>query len=192
MIPPSDIIAFMTRWLRKSLGYNLNKLHGCFDAFFSDFVLYNFLYDYICQEDERRFPEEGDKKRAVEVARRFLGSSVIAGDAEIQRSAQELVTLVTKKSFYLRDDMWDAERVARLGTTDPELWSKALMEVLYQIRCNTFHGRKPFHEAQKRVLVPCITILRRVNDLLIEKLAPGTVKPGELSRRVDLAESDDD
>jgi hypothetical protein len=192
MTPPSDIITFISRWRRKSLNYNLERLQGCFDAFFSAFVLYNFLYDYICQEDAHRFPEEGDRKRAVEVARRFLSSSAIAEDEVVKRSAQELVDLVNEKSFYIRDDEWDAAQVAGLGTANAERWTEALMEVLYRIRCNTFHGRKLFHESQKRVLMPCITILRRVNDLLIEKLAPGRVQLGEPKRRPDLAESEDD
>lgn len=182
MSAPRDIVAFILRWRKKSEKYNYDKLTDCFDGFFSVFVLYNFLYDYICQEDEDRYPETGDRQRSIQVARRFLGADLIATDQDIRRSADQLKSLVMQEVFYLRGATWDSARVAGLDSTDNEQWVKCLLEVLYQIRCNTFHGRKPFHEKQKRILLPCIAILRRINDLMIDKLAPGALERTPVKR----------
>jgi len=45
-----------------------------------------------------------------------------------------------------------------------------LLEIVYQIRCNTFHGQKRFEESQRQILDPCIRILERLNDMMITKL----------------------
>ena len=176
MSPPRDIVAFMIRWRKKSKNYNYERLNAFFDGFFTVFVLYNFLYDYICQEDKDRYPESGDRQRSINVARRFLGADVIASDQVIRHNASLLKSLVEEKAFYLRDESWDNTRVAGLDSIDNEEWTKCLLEVLYQIRCNTFHGRKQFQEEQKKILLPSINILGRINDLLIEKLAPGALE----------------
>ncbi len=69
--------------------------------------------------------------------------------------------------------MWDKERARRLEFTNSEEWAKSVLDILYQIRCNLFHGSKPFSEDQRVILIPCIHILETINDLLIKEIAPG-------------------
>ena len=146
----------------------MTKLEDCFDRFFTSYVLYNFLYELVGIREGYEF--HGDEEAAIKVVRKFLGAQILFGDEDLQREAKALVELINQRIFYVRDTAWDAERVAKLRTSDPEQWSKGLLEIVYKIRCNTFHGQKRFEPQQCLILQPCIRVLERLNDKLIEKL----------------------
>jgi hypothetical protein len=169
---PQDIIEFVLRWRRKGQRYNYDRLEDCFDGFFTAFVLYNFLYDLICDYERSRFPQTGDRKRATEVVRQFLGSDALSSDPNIRAHALAIKGTVESGTLYVRDAVWDAKRVRSLGSSDPVEWAQSVLDILYQIRCNTFHGSKSFNEDQRVILIPCIRILEAVNDMLIERTAP--------------------
>lgn len=161
----------MRRWRNKSMGYNYTHVADCFDGFFTAFVLYNFLYDLICEYDPTHYPQPGDKKRATEVVLSFLGSNAIATNSHLRRSADSIRQLVENGTFYLRGNVWDAEKVSGLASNDSGIWANALLQILYQIRCNTFHGRKSFQAEQKSILVPSIEVLEALNDMLMDRIA---------------------
>ena len=69
------------------------------------------------------------------------------------------------------NNAWDAEKVSGLASNDSQIWANALLQILYQIRCNTFHGRKSFQTQQKRILVPSIKALETLNDMLMDRIA---------------------
>ena len=54
---PEDILDFMRRWRNKSTAYDYTRVEDCFDGFFTAFVLYNFLYDLICEYDPAHYPK---------------------------------------------------------------------------------------------------------------------------------------
>lgn len=170
---PSDIIDFMLRWRKKSRQYDYNRLNHCFDGFFTIFVLYNFLYDLICEYDRQTYPQQGDRRRATDVVVQFLGGQVIASDKEIRTNAFLIKKLVENGIFCIRASTWDRTKVADIENEEPTCWAVSLLEILYQVRCNTFHGQKPFLDKQKEILVPCIKTLQRICDMLIDKIAPG-------------------
>jgi hypothetical protein len=184
---PEDILDFMLRWRRKSTLYDYNQVEDCFDGFFTAFVLYNFLYDPICEYDPVDYPQRGDRQRATEVVLSFLGSEAIATNAELRRGADSIRQLVENGTFYLRGEQWDAQRVSGLTSPDSYTWAAALLQILYQIRCNTFHGRKQFRPVQKRILVPSIKALETINDMLMHKIAGNRVRNGQLADMDDAA-----
>src|SRR5215472_16590838 len=104
----------MTRWRRKSEAYDYTRVEDCFDGLLTAFVLYNFLYDLICEYDPVHYPQRGDRQRATEVVLSFLGSQAIAANADLRRSADSIRQLVENGTFYLRGDHLDAERVSGL------------------------------------------------------------------------------
>ncbi len=169
---PQDIIEFSLRWRRKGQQYKYDKLEDYFDGFFTAFVLYNFLYELICDYDPSHFPQTGDRQRATEVAIRFLGSEAIASNQRIRTHTLEIKDAVESRNFYVRDTVWDNNRVKSLESRDAGQWAKNMLEIIYQIRCNTFHGSKSFAWEQRTILLPCIRILEAVNDMLIEKVDP--------------------
>jgi len=165
---PSDTREFISRWRKKRDGYDMEKLEDYFDRFFTSYVLYNFLYELVTVQEGYKF--DGDQEAAVKAVRKFLGARTLFNDEVLHRESMQLVDLIGKRTFYVRDSVWDEKRVAKLKTQDAEQWSKGLLEVVYKIRCNTFHGQKRFEEGQRQILNPCIGALERLNDRLIEKL----------------------
>jgi hypothetical protein len=126
----------------------------------------------VCAQKEGEYPYRGDEKRAIKVPKKFLGAEVIAMDGEIRNNANAIKVLLEDSTFYIRGAVWDRARIDKLNSNDPEQWSKGILEIVYKIRCNTFHGQKSFQESQKNILIPCIRILQRLNDMMIRKLAP--------------------
>ena len=147
-------------------------LPDCFDRFFTAFVLYNFLYNRICDEDNCNYPYKRDPERATKAVEKFLTASSIMESTVIAENAAAIKSLLESQTFYIRDNIWDRERVLALNTADPALWAIGLLEIVYKIRCNTFHGHKSFEDRQKRILVPCIKIIEELNDMLINNMSP--------------------
>src|SRR3990172_2104801 len=153
---PEEMVQFILRWQGKVRRYDYDQLEHCFDGFFTAFVLYNILYDIICEHNQNQYPQTRDRWRAIEVVPDFLGADSIATDPDIRTNASAIKDLI-ELTFYIRRDVrWDREKINALGSNNSEIWAKGLLEILYQIRCNTFHGHKSYREEQKQILVPCI------------------------------------
>ena len=108
--------------------------------------------------------------KAAKAAKKFLGAHAIFADPVIRQNGDKIRTLIEAKTFYIRDKVWDSKKVEKLNSADPEQWVKGLLEIIYGIRCNTFHGQKAFDERQSAILDPCIGVIERLNDILIEKI----------------------
>ena len=166
---PKDTSEFIQRWKHKRRFYPLDRLDHYFDRFFTSFVLYNFLYNEISSRLQPNW--NGDEKKATKAAKKLLGAETIFNDRLIRQNGDKICHLVKTKTFYIRDKVWDEQKIKKLTSTDPEQWVKGLLEIVYGIRCNTFHGQKSFEESQKSILGPCIAITERLNDMLIEKMS---------------------
>lgn len=94
-----DILEFILRWQCKSALYNYARVEDCFDGLFTAFVLYNFLYDLICEYNPARYPQGGDRKRATEVVLSFLGAETIATEIDLRRSASSIREVVENGTF---------------------------------------------------------------------------------------------
>ena len=167
MYVSEDKFDFLERWMEKATDYDLNDLSGCFDAFFTAYVPFNFIYYFIAHNSTHNL----DKKEIpVKIPRRFLGSEAIASDSEIKESAIEIQKFAEKGLLDLKTIEWDKKQIKKLSSNDPEQFSSGALEIIYGIRCNLFHGEKPIEERQQRILIPCIKIIRRLNDLMVTKL----------------------
>ena len=99
-------------------------------------------------------------------------ASVIAEDTEIRSNIDDVKELLIPDRFYIRsrESEWDHEQIKKLSSDDSDQYCEGVLGILYGIRCNIFHGEKPVEEPQKQILIPCVKIMRRLNDLMIEKL----------------------
>lgn len=165
---PKDTLEFIQRWQRKRRLYKLDRLEHYFDRFFTSFVLYNFLYDTICIRLQLNL--DRDKEMATKAAKEHLGANAIFNDPMIRENADKIRVLIESSTFYIRNQVWDAQRIQKLTPRDPELWVEGLLEIMYGIRCNTFHGQKSFEESQKAILDPCIAVVERLSDMIIETM----------------------
>ena len=167
MYVSEDKFEFLERWKEKGEDYDLDDLSNCFDAFFAAYVPFNFIYDFIAHNSPSI---AGNKTIPVKVPRIFLGSKAIASDSEIKANATKIQKLGEAGRLNLKNPRWDLKQIEKLASNDPEQFSSGVLEIMYGIRCNLFHGEKPIEERQQLILTPCVRILLRLNDLMIEKL----------------------
>ena len=64
----------------------------------------------------------------------------------------------------------DLELLNKLESTHTDRKAKAIADFIYSIRCNVFHAQKGYQQNQTRVLNPVNTLLKKMIDVLFEKL----------------------
>lgn len=175
---------FCDRWIAKAEAYRSNDLEDLFDRFFTLFVAYNRFYSAAAElyrdplYRRNRFIHKGDRREATTVMAEIIGaprfSEVVQENKEIAASCDAISELLEKRFFFLHsnretkepDLVRDDKLVAALRR--PSLL--AVLECLYQIRCNIFHGEKEFAPRQAELLIPAITLLEVVVRLSREAL----------------------
>jgi len=190
---------FCDRWLKKAREYDETELSQCFDKFFTLFVVYNALYsetaallyrkaraesrnDYKMESDH--FP---DSEAATKYVLDLLGSrnllNTLKDDLESSKAIETIIDLMDRKRFNVQlDPVWgrlqpdkDQELLASLKSNSRDNKARAILTVIYSIRCNIFHGRKGFVDHQEELLIPATIILRKVIDSLYRKLKSAPV-----------------
>jgi hypothetical protein len=99
-------------------------------------------------------------------------------DEETRAAIERIKTLIDQEAFYIKLDMVtgdrcrnkDLELLESLRSTNSNKEASAILDILYNIRCNMFHGHKGFEGVQVRLLRPATVILRTVIEILHGKL----------------------
>jgi hypothetical protein len=181
---------FIRRWLKKAEEIEIVHLEDYFDKYFTLFVAYNRLYamtTFILAEkkrvnisDKNAFP---DSDAATDYVSQYVGArnllKTIDENPKSQAALGTMIKLIEEEKFYIKLDMVTGARqpakdkalLARLRSGNKNEKGTAVLEMLYAIRCNMFHGHKGFHEVQKDLLDPAISILERLIVVLREKIA---------------------
>ena len=153
------------------MRYHLDdNLSNYFDRFVTGFILFNCLYNelnkFLCLE------LKADNKKAVVVARVFLNSKTIQDETIIFSKGNEILRMIMAKEFHIWNKDTDHQHpaVIQLASSKSEEWVTGLLKIIYGIRCNMFHGEKDFSGNQIKILTPCILVIEKLNEMIIEKL----------------------
>lgn len=172
--PTAFTHSFCLRWLKKASRCSPDRLDEAFDRFFTLFVAYNRLYSQLGEVAAR--PERGDHAQATRVYADIVGRDQLWTDLLTARLDEDLATIAAMigplGSFNITfdrasnspDTVADARLSADLLHGAPPARVDAILELLYQVRCNLFHGRKGFEARQLELLQPCTRCLRSVID----------------------------
>jgi hypothetical protein len=57
-----------------------------------------------------------------------------------------------------------------LSSSNAHHRAEAILKIIYQVRCNMFHGRKSVEPIQKQLLLPLIVLLEKIIEKLYQKL----------------------
>jgi hypothetical protein len=180
---------FCHSWLNKADEYTTNTLQECFDKFFTLFVVYNRLYgettfvlhrkNIINISRRTAFPDADAAKNYV---LQYLGSySFIDSLANNQATSNAIISLkqlLAGGHFFIKLHMItgkrqrnkDLELLEQLNSKNKNTKAHAILDVLYSVRCNMFHGHKGFDEFQTALLSPCIILLESICRQLLNKL----------------------
>ena len=185
----TEFSEFNNRWTNKAEAIQLNDLADYFDRFFTLYVIFNRLYCETALTLERKGVITNDpnrslpgKKSATEYVIKLLTGPKLVQELEANPSCvQSISTMKTildndYRLVLLRgpradgDKNRDRELLGRFRSTDQSERALAILEFIYAIRCNTFHGSKQYDDTQSEVLGACISILTMLNRMIFEAL----------------------
>jgi len=187
MISP-ELQEFCERWLQKAREYQGRNLLECFDKFFTIFIAYNRLYAELTYSLARKGKVRlqghsmPDARAAKEFVHQYLGTSHIWLNLQNDRACREAIEtideLIDHRVFAIKLDRLrgeprrqeDLRLLDGLRSNDQFRKVAAVLDIIYSIRCNMFHGHKGFHEVQTQILIPVTILLEKMTVLLYEKL----------------------
>ncbi len=183
MVHP-QLSMFYHNWLGKADGYNTESLSDQFDKFTSLYVVFNSLYLQVMIELTlvgQLIPKDyKDKKAATDYVIQYIKSKtfidLLLNDEVSVASLDEICSIIDQDRFHIildyghpRRDL-DIELLRYLRSASKQEKAKAILSLLYHVRCNLFHGQKGFEERQRELLVPVNQLLRKVVVLTFNKL----------------------
>jgi len=177
---------FCTAWLRKAERIDIEPLEGVFDRFFTLWVVFNRLYEeagrtlvhsghhiyrpFIARRGRKVFAPPPDKISATKGIAAFIGKERLRDriyeNREAIRGLEYIHDSIRSGMFYLHENY-------ETGDPDTEkdivLVGKAIdgcvvstLTLIYQARCNLFHGQKAFTESQRDLLNGMSAVLNQV------------------------------
>lgn len=170
------IECFCERWITKADAYQTHHIEDLFDKFFTLFVAYNRLYSAAAElhrttlDTRRAQMPRGDRYEATTVMCRLITQSRFLDASRespaIAAACQKIANLLINHHFFLHSVRGTKEpdlgRDAKLADGLHNYRLLSVLECLYQIRCNIFHGEKEFARRQAELLIPAITLLEAV------------------------------
>jgi hypothetical protein len=179
-----SIDRFCERWINKAEAYRSEDLEDLFDRFFTLFVAFNRIYSAAAEMSRDGLPSQlavrfrGDRQEATTVMARLIKQSrftdAIEHQPAIAVACQTISMLLQNQRFFLhsfRDRPGaDVARDMRLADGLRGCALMAVLECLYQIRCNIFHGEKDFAPKQAELLIPANMLLETIVSMSRETL----------------------
>lgn len=163
-------------------------LASSFDRFTSLYVAFNRVYTEVGKMLVARGrvdpPSRGmyaplpDKASATIHVVDYYGEDNLRNEILQNRACQKgvdnLVQLIQEGRFYLHEDYKTGKpnlrKDKKLAQMAEKYDPKAVLELIYQARCNLFHGAKAFEERQRVLLDNMSTILEFVTSRILGKL----------------------
>ena len=178
-----NLIDFYNNWTAKVAGIAGQDLSSIYDKYITSFVIYNNLYNQVPDKliaSGQSVPSRiFDNKAATILVVQFLGSVNILtrltennNDTDISA----IVSLIDQETFYIkikngqRQRNEDLKILADLKSSNLDKKATAVLQVIYYVRCNMFHGQKDFQEYQRLLVEPLINILTTINKQLFDEL----------------------
>jgi hypothetical protein len=165
----------------------LNLAHS-FDRFTSLYVAFSRVYTEVGKlliaKGQVRPPRLGryapppDRKTATSYVVDFYGlrtlQTEIQADEPCRTAVDALVDLIGNGHFYRHEDYEtgapDLSRDQRIARRAAQYDPKAILELIYQARCNLFHGTKVFEERQRILLDNMSTIVEFATRRILIRL----------------------
>ncbi len=186
-----ELREFCERWFQKARGYQGQSIRECFDKFFTLFIVYNRLYAELTLSWARtgriklsgRNPSLPDAKAAKEYVHRYVGTnhiwSNLQNDDQCQLAVSTIRKLLENQVFVIKLDRLrgeprpeeDKKLLEDLRSENRHREVGALLDIIYSVRCNMFHGHKGFDSVQTEILVPVNLLLDKLTVLLYERLS---------------------
>jgi hypothetical protein len=167
------VTPFVHRWHCKisHMRKGKNEKNYVFDKFISEFIIYSALVNVIKpQENKHKF----DCAYCTRIMAEFIADRMeddIIG--QLSDPVNGLISIIDTKQF----------KVVSSSEKDPDLrnnWLSgnsnnqltALLETLYYLRCNLFHGEKEYSDDQVSLLNPasvCLSVINKEIEIIFSR-----------------------
>ncbi len=180
---------FHQRWRQKAAGYGDVETRDWFDRFFSLYVVFNALYTEAALDLERNGLITLDSTRGIpddrasqEYVVQYVGAKALVkaltDDPAVTAALAQIEQFLQQHTYHFRlnrltgnaQDAEDERILVDLQSNDTNAKACSVLEVLYCVRCNMFHGHKMFEPVQVDLLRPVIIILAKVIDIIHARL----------------------
>ena len=163
-------IEIAKRWLEKSKKYNNDNVEEVMNKFFSLYVSYNAMYSKFSQGNTN-----DDRSCATTKMASYLKSENITILNDYESTVKEMIKPIEDGRFYIygNDSSQDFKKDSVIIQKIQEDINnyRAILNFIYGIRCNMFHGTKQIIGEQIQLLNPANIILEKLLDALIEKVS---------------------
>jgi hypothetical protein len=180
---------FCESWQQKARTYSGETVEDHFDKFFTLYVVYNRAYAEATfwlarngQINISRRTSFPDSEAATSYVLKFVSATrfltAIEGPEQCRNAIAEICRFIDEAQFAIKLDMVygqpqrdkDLKLAQDLRAASANTRAHAVLEFIYAIRCNTFHGHKRFQPVQVDVLRPTIILLEKAIETVLEVL----------------------
>jgi len=160
-------IEIAKRWLKKSKKYTSGNVEDVMDKFFSLYVAYNAMYS--------KFSQGNNDDRACATTRMadYLKSENITILNDCESTIKEMIKPVEDGIFYIygnhSSDDYKKDSVIIQKIKEDINNYRSILNFIYGIRNNMFHGDKQIIAEQVQLLNPANEVLEKLLDALIQK-----------------------
>lgn len=162
------LLQFCERWKKKVKQEPLdNNLEHYFDHFVASYIIYNAIYSKITNGN-------GDRDMAVKGIKKYLIKNNIIDKITTCEQVATILKAFDKFHFCNRPNPKtkndDEHLKLKLQSAEQKERIHGILWLIYEVRCNLFHGEKGYEEKQKALLRPLCEILDSVDDALIQAI----------------------
>jgi len=169
---------FIENWeLKLSQFKNHNdQLRELYDRFMTLFTIFNRYYNeafYQLKEEKKlKKSRYSDYEKATTIVLEFLDADSLSFNfTKNQKEIDNICMLIENRVFHINladgepREATDKQLLENLRSTAQDVKVKAVLSVIYNVRCNIVHGYKDFEEYQRLIVEPLITLIESVLEL---------------------------
>lgn len=185
----AELSEFYRRWMSKANHYKIDGEVGagtyqdvgrCYDKFFTLYTLYNRLFRIIPTFKGISTNQQEETLATQNVVTVIGEETFMRGIKRHQTELDSIISfiepLIKEKELFIHiknkitlEPDWeeDEKLLKRLkNRSNKNVQSKAILTLIYKIRCNLFHGVKAIVPAQYDLMKPIIIIFQEVVEML--------------------------
>jgi hypothetical protein len=183
----AETVEFIESWELKlsQIDSPHDRLKELYDKFTTLYTIYNRLYNeafYQMEINQRLIKQRySDYEKATSIVIDFLSPKTIIKSLAKNDNVTEIekVSKLINNVFHINlaegipDINSDKQLASNLQSKSPDVKSKAVLSLLYNVRCNIVHGYKEFKEHQRLIVEPLVELLETLIPKFKEKLISG-------------------
>jgi hypothetical protein len=178
-----ETLSNITNWEKELKKINGDKLIDFFSRFQILYQIYNRLYNDAFRAELAKNKNRnriGDYEKATIFVRDFIGSDLIIEKLKADNRIDDIKAvsnLIDNKIFHINlkdgvgQEKFDKQLSENLmNNKDNSIRAKAILSVIYNVRCNLVHGYKNLEEHQRMLLEPVKNLLQTIVNTLKYRL----------------------